>query len=68
MHPEIRKFWEDAGHKLIGPSLIDTWEIHRGPGPFYLIDVVCHGNRHRINKEWYSEEEMLRIIRLKAFI
>jgi hypothetical protein len=67
MHPEIKKFWEDAGHTVLGPSIIETYEIHIGPGPGRLIQMIAHGNHHRFNKKWYSEEEMLRIIKLKAF-
>jgi hypothetical protein len=68
MHPEIKKFWEDAGHILHGPSLIESWEIHIGHAPIWRIETVCHGDRHRFNGEWYSEEEMLRIIKQKAFL
>ena len=70
MHPDIKKFWEDTGHTLHGPSLIDSWTIYVDTGgviPIYLIETVCHGDRYRFKKEWYSEEEMLRIIKLKAF-
>jgi len=68
MHPEIRKFWEDAGHVVHGPSIIDTYEIYIGPGPARLIETIAHGNKYRFNKQWYSEEEALRIIKLKAFL
>jgi hypothetical protein len=73
IHPEIKKFWEEAGHTVVGPSLIDSWEIHistdpTGVWPLYRIEIICHGDRYRYNGQWYSEEEMLRIIKLKAFL
>lgn len=72
MHSEIKKFWQDAGYTPSGgepPTYI--WEIHipiGGPFNISLIEIVCHGNEYLFNKEWYSEEEMLRIIKQKAFL
>ena len=70
MHPAIKEFWIKEGHTLIGghpPTYI--WEVHIDlVMSMSLIEVVCHGNRHRYKKEWYSEEEMLRIIKQKAFL
>ena len=68
MHPLIKKFWEEEGHAVIGPSIIDSCEIYIGTGPFYLIEMVAHGNMHRFNGIWYSEEEMLKLIKMKSFI
>lgn len=70
MHPEIKKFWEYIG-SVYGPSSIKSWEVHiplGGPFPLSRIEVICHGDRYRYNKNWYSEEQMLRIIRLKVFL
>jgi hypothetical protein len=72
MHPDIKEFWIKAGYTPIGghsPTYI--WEINipmGGPLNISRIEVVCHGNKHRYNNEWYSEEEMLRIIKQKAFL
>jgi hypothetical protein len=75
MHPEIKKFWIEAGYILIGgqpPTYI--WEIHINLGisglgiDVYRMETVCHGNKYRFNKEWYSEEEALKIVKLKAFL
>lgn len=63
----IRKFWEDIG-TVYGPSILESYEVHIGSGPIRLIEIVAHGNLYRFNKKWYSEEEMLRIIKIKAFI
>ncbi len=80
MHPDIRKFWEDAGYVISEPGYIDSMgsRIQMGtitgykalsPNPcICLIEVIAFGDKHRINGQWYSEEEMLKIIKLKAFI
>lgn len=72
MHPEIKKFWEKAGHTLYHtPPPMDLWEVHIHTGgdlPIYRIETVCHGNEYRFDNHWYSESEMLRVIRLKAFL
>lgn len=72
MHPEIKEFWEKTGHKLVGPTAIDSWEIYikleTWLGSAFKIETVCHGDRYRFENEWYSEEEMLKLIKLKAFI
>lgn len=69
MNPLIRKFWEDTGHTVHGPSIIDSYTIYIGTAPsIFLIETIAHGNMYRFNKKWYFEEEMLRIIKIKAFI
>jgi len=72
MHPEIKKFWEATGHPLYGSpsSIIGIWELHihvGGPLSISRIEIVCHGDKHRFQNKWYSEEEMLAIIKLIAF-
>ena len=67
MNSEIKKFWEKLGH-VSGPTLINSWEIYIGDGPIYRIETIAHGNKYRFENKWYSEEEMLRIVRLKAFL
>jgi hypothetical protein len=71
MHSEIKKFWEDAGHFLYGGGgITDIWEIRipLSDLPIYRIEVVAHSNTYRFDGQWYSEEEALRIVRLKAFL
>jgi hypothetical protein len=69
MHPEIRKFWEDAGYKIVkngnGDYLImvnrysvKTIYVQSGELDSYYIH----------DQNIYTEEEMLRIIRLKSFL
>ena len=92
MHPEIKKYWENAGYE------INTDVFMPGEGiPYILFWFLMNGDRqlkcigqsdtfHRnseaynqliedppctnyyFNNRLYSEEKMLRIIRLKAFV
>lgn len=85
MHPEIKKFWEQLGHTLMGYSLpnIEIWAIvsdpeyynQGGPPPPLDEDIVFFlSKKNPIMKPYifeyksYSEEEMLRMIKLKAFL
>jgi hypothetical protein len=68
MNPLIRKFWEDAGKAVYGPNAKGSYTIYIGAEPIFLIETIAHGDMYRFNKKWYSEEEMLRIIKIKAFI
>lgn len=85
MHPEIKKFWQEAGytyienedqtHSVTGP---DGKAIYLGTvtghlplgGPLLIarLDTLAFGKEHRFKEKWYSEEQMLRIVRLKAFL
>lgn len=71
MHAAIKKFWtKKRGYRLVGPTLIDSWEIHipvGGPFNMFRIETVCHGDKYHYNNEWYSEAEMLKIVKMKAF-
>lgn len=81
MHPEIKKFWKDAGYSIESePGYITDPggnRIQLGTITAYKktdlkfavskIETIAFGDQHRFNGEWYSEEEMLRIIKLKAF-
>jgi hypothetical protein len=86
MHPEIRKFWEDAGYTVmrcddlnVVHSPHEMWcagWIARGINDLYIAtSATIHGN-NKPDKIFYnfdnlrmlSEEEMLRIIKLKAFV
>ena len=68
MHPKIRKFWEDAGYTISENSIIDSQEGWKNNNPYIrLLETLRHGNRYRFNGKWYSEQEMLKIIKLSAF-
>ena len=68
MNPIIKKFWEDIGLTVHGPNAMDAYKVYIGKAPIHKIEIVAHGNKYRFDKKWYSEEEMLRIIKIKAFI
>ena len=80
MHPEIKKFWEDAGHVIFSieiyppntePSDENTYFfIEGGERTSPLIAILLNNGivKYEINGHfWYSETEALRIIKLKAF-
>jgi hypothetical protein len=71
MHPEIKKFWEDIGYTIEpGDARIQAIYGQRKPNEFGIrkIEVLMFNNEYRFQTRWVSEEEMLKIIKLKAFI
>ncbi len=85
MHPEIKKFWQEAGYSYIENEDQTSSVIRRdgkviylgivtghlpldGPLPIARMDTLAFGDQHRFKEKWYSEEQMLRIIKLKAFL
>lgn len=82
MHPEIEKFWKDLGYYIIIDVLqSDLWRFYwvlmkneRQIKFAGVSDDVPQGTkkapctRHFIDDKEYSEEEMLKIIGLKAFL
>lgn len=82
MHPEIKKFWERRGKSLGGYSFsgLDVWFIRSdpeyydqgGPPPPLKKDIVYirsgKDKKYRLDDLCYSEEKMLRLIKMKAFI
>ena len=77
MHPEIRKFWEDAGYEIEIYSTKDKKKLAYGykglksPNQFnndWSCATLMFGNQYRFNGNWLSEEDLLKIIKLKAFI
>jgi len=71
MHPEIRKFWEVDGKEVV---YLDKPAGQMTNVPMYLVDgmiVACpyFGNIvYRLFDQWHHEKEMLRFVRLKAFL
>jgi len=39
-----------------------------GPFNISITDTLAFGDRHRYRGVWYTEEQMLRFVRLKAFL
>ena len=72
MHPDIKKFWEDSGHNIsvyvIGDERL--W-IARKNGELSGGHIIYHhtgSDEYYWDHSWYNEEEMLRIVKLKAFL
>lgn len=70
MHSDIKAFWSKGGNTVMGGSPpMYLWSVYIDLGmSMYRIETICHGDKYCYNKEWYSEEQMLRIIKQKAFL
>jgi len=75
MHPEIKKFWENVGVV----NCIDEPTDHITNVPYYYVNIGIRsltiaakwygdGLFYHLNDKWYSEEDMLRMVKLKAFL
>jgi hypothetical protein len=69
MHPEIKKFWVNAGYSISQTPINDTI--------YYYINIIeCVGycdngineQFHFINGNWYNERQALKIVKMKAFM
>ncbi len=75
IHPEIRKYWEDKDHKVSTLVLGKKTFYHLGNSLFEMIgwqSNICENeNMFSLNRKGpalYSEKEILRLIKLKAFL
>lgn len=68
MHPEIKKFWEDAGYSISNENLESSSVITARKSDSPILETIGFGDTYKFKNKWYSEEEMLRIIRMKAFM
>lgn len=81
MHPDIIKFWQDAGYTISNLTLsppntnpldANTYFFIRKNYqivPLLIANLLNNGAvKYEINGHWYSETEALRIIKLKAFV
>lgn len=80
MHPEIKKFWESEGYSISNEDQKMTGTVSGyksikvdADSQYAIIskiETLAFGDRYRwpSNGQWYSEEEMLRIIKQKAFL
>jgi hypothetical protein len=75
MHPEIRKFWEKVGTVIC----IDKPTGSITNVPFYCVNIGTKSEAiaamydddtlaYRLGDRWYTEEVMLRLIKIKAFL
>lgn len=79
MHPEIEQFWRNANYEVAHLGNIEVRAYLRIPEDRYddpasldLLAGACifdkQSDRYIFDGSEYSEEDMLRIIRLKAFL
>lgn len=76
MHPDIKKFWDNQNRtnrqKGWSSSIFYTWYLRINNDPF--AKIISHewidGSHieYFFEGERYSEREMLKIIKMKAFI
>lgn len=67
MHPEIKKFWENAGYKIRRDNLELYW-AQRVHWETHIATQTESGMVYYWDTKYYSETEMLRIIKQKAFL
>lgn len=79
---EIQDFWLRAGKKIGGTGAASVHFIYHcsddeyysqgGPPPALREDILARGDKevmmYYIDKKWYNQEEMLKLIKLKAFL
>jgi len=71
MNPEIRKFWEETGCQLAEYSgaHIKYWNYAGNDMPWVAYTYVSDDKIQYIyNWVFYTEDQMLRLIKLKAFL
>lgn len=75
IHPEIKQYWEHRyPNRDIIPSKDCSYYYYRGDENEFSVIIVAmkHGRAKNLqflfDKKWYYEGEMLRVLRLKAFI
>jgi len=74
MHADIEKFWINAGYKIRSVDANSSGYIYGyKPSPtmpsISRIKIIAFGNDYSfVDGKWYSEEDMLRLIKLIAFI
>lgn len=71
MHPNIEKFWNDANY-LISHRHGDFYWLASSSMEFpFIVALTLVSDKfvkYSFEGKWYSEQEMLRIISLKAFL
>jgi hypothetical protein len=75
MHPKIKKFFESNNRKITSKYLGDTkfWYATNVNNKYDSLIVYSENSRFDVklycfNEKFYSEEEMLKIIKMKTFI
>jgi hypothetical protein len=71
IHPEIKKFWENQGFEVREPWFSRSQYIYGYKNSFIsklIARTDLNDSYEYLFKNWKSEEEMLRLIKLKAFL
>lgn len=77
MHPEIIKFWEDCGHEIEPIGFNGHYSFIKGkyykyPAVYISASEVIPEYKiqyyYKPHNKWYYEKEMLKLVRLKAFL
>jgi hypothetical protein len=79
MHKDIKQFWQSVGYKLEttpkdadGDTLKVGWWIYRPDTGYTLVGVEWRSGEKAYyllgSNARYTEEQMLRLIKLKAFL
>ena len=69
MHTEIRKFWNSIGFTFEMPGTKSVWFSKNGElSGGHIIYHHTGSDEYYWDHSWYNEEEMLRIVKLKAFL
>ena len=76
MHSDIKKFWENVGVV----NCIDEPTSHITNVPYYYVNIgvrsktiaapfdECGSLAYHLDGRWYTEDVMLRLIKLKLFL
>lgn len=71
MHPEIRAFWETLGEVDLTPSAPHVYyvvKLYSNNGYVMIAAISNNTAVYWYDEVSYTESQMLRIIRLKAFL
>ena len=68
MHPDIKKFWENAGYVLTEVPKLSNFEWWAGVHLLVASFDESNGMIYIFNGQKYSESEALKVIKLKAFL
>lgn len=73
MHPDIIKFWQDHANDIVHEDMLsyEVWFYYL-PKPskakYFLAVKKKDEIVYFINEQWLTEQEALRLIKLKAFL
>jgi len=73
MHADIKKFWEDAGYFIKHDNPRDFGWYAQNNSQMFIVagrdDILINrATMYYFNGNTYTEQEMLKIVKLKVFI